>query len=244
MDRILYQAHFEHDERHWWYEGRRAIVQTVMRTVLHVPPQATLLDVGSGAGGMVPLLQRFGTVSVLEPDREAAGRLQEKFGGHVPVTLGTLDSLTDGQQFDCISLFDVLEHIDDDRAALASIYMHLRNDGYFVCTVPAFQLLWGQNDVASHHKRRYTKKELRLKIEQAGLRIRYISFFNFFLFFPTLVVRLFSRLGMGSKDSDFKKGSGAFNTIFKTVFSSERHLLERHRLPFGVSLICIAQKKI
>ena len=62
------------------------------------------------------------------------------------------------QGYDLIGAFDVIEHIDDDRAGIASIATKLKPGGKFIMTVPAHPWMWSAHDVVNHHKRRYSKR--------------------------------------------------------------------------------------
>jgi 2-polyprenyl-3-methyl-5-hydroxy-6-metoxy-1,4-benzoquinol methylase len=240
MDRDIFDAHIEHDETHWWFEGRRAIVSSLIRKI----PKATgrhILDVGSGAGGMISTIQELGKVTALESDPKMFEYLQNRFGEDIAVIKNTWGD-GDFGKYDIITMFDVLEHIDDERAALQRILTSLGSHGFFVCTVPAFQFLWSEHDVAAHHKRRYTKKELANKLREAGFNIQYITYFTFFLFLPILLVRLFSRFHKKTK-TDFEIAKiGFLSRILKIIFASEAKILRFVSLPFGVSLFCIAKK--
>lgn len=147
------------------------------------------------------------------------------------------------RSFDLVTLFDVLEHFEDDGAALA-IYERLNSGGYVVLTVPAFRFLWSEHDDLAHHQRRYTKRELQDTLEKAGFRIVRLSYFNFFLFPVVAVARLAKKfLGINTGATDFFMPSAPINSLLASLFSAERYFLRYINFPFGVSIIAIAQKE-
>ena len=85
-------------------------------------------------------------------------------------------------QFDLIALLDTVEHIADELAVLQECQRVLKPGGRLIVTVPAFMWLWSYNDEINDHERRYTAPELQMKLELTGLRVRRISYNNFFLF--------------------------------------------------------------
>jgi SAM-dependent methyltransferase len=145
---------------------------------------------------------------------------------------------------DAALALDVIEHVDDDAAALAEAARVVRPGGFVLATVPALPSLWGNQDVVSHHKRRYTRRSLADAFARARLPLTWISYFNTALFPAVAAVRWSRRLlgRDGASASDFESGRpGAVNELLERVFAAERHLVGRVRLPAGVSLIAVAR---
>src|SRR5262249_54945078 len=84
--------------------------------------------------------------------------------------------------YDLVTLFDVLEHLDDDSEALGKAKSLLGDGGKLVVTVPAHRFLWSPHDVINQHRRRYRRSELRLRVREAGLRLDRMTYFNSYLF--------------------------------------------------------------
>src|SRR5205814_8541492 len=82
-----------------------------------------------------------------------------------------------GRDFALIGMFDVLEHIEDDIAALGSVRHSLAPGGRLLMTVPAAPSLWSRYDEESHHYRRYTEAHLRKALTAAHFQIEYITHF-------------------------------------------------------------------
>ena len=138
--------------------------------------------------------------------------------------------------------FDVIEHIDDDSAALASIAAKLKPGGKFVMTVPAHQWMWTAHDVVNHHKRRYSKSSLKRLIDSSPLKLDKIGYFNSLLFPLAVAERAASKL-RGREDADVKLPAAPLNSLLEAVFRSERYLVGRLPLPPGLSLFAVASAR-
>ena len=228
------------EERHWWFTGRRSILRSVISR-LRLPRDASILELGCGTGGNLAMLASFGRVSALESDAAARAIALEKCARRCDIRAGRCpDEIPFAQRsFDLVCLFDVLEHIDEDVATLRAVAGLLREGGQAVITVPAYRWLWSAHDEFLHHKRRYSAPELRDKIAAAGLRAAQVSYFNTLLFPLAVVVRAKDRLLQRERASGTRVPALPINRLFHAVFSTERFLVGRLPLPFGVSLIAV-----
>jgi SAM-dependent methyltransferase len=141
--------------------------------------------------------------------------------------------------YDLVAVLDVIEHVEDDVAALKAIAKVLRPGGKILITVPAHQWMWSAHDVVNHHKRRYSKATLAASLEKAGLGWRKLHWFNSLLF-PVAVAARFAGKLTGKDDSDDSPPPKPLNALFEAVFGLERHLVGRLPLPPGVSLFAVA----
>jgi SAM-dependent methyltransferase len=228
------------EDRHWWFRGRRAILQAVI-SHLDLPVQARILELGSGTGGNFLMLQHFGTVTAVELDETARQLSSFKTTAVTDIRAGSLpaDLPLDGQKFDLICLFDVLEHVEDDAATLAVIHDCLAPGGSAVITVPAFAKLYGPHDVALHHKRRYGRAELAAKCRGVGLEVTKLTYTNMALFPLALLSRLADRLLRRRQSSGNRLPPSFLNEIFAAIFAAEHHVLNRINLPIGLSLLAV-----
>lgn len=234
------------EDRHWWFLGRRQIVRAIIES-LHPDRDLAMLDVGCGTGGNLSMLAGFGNVTGSEFDPRAAAIAAERGVARI-VQSGLPNRMPFADdQFQLITLLDVLEHIDEDQASLATLANLLRPGGHLVVTVPAFQFLWGPHDVEHHHRRRYRARQLRQRLEASGLQVQWLSYYNSLLFPLVALVRLVRRVmpghGQGSGEGrELALPPAAINSMLQRLFASERHWLGRLYVPFGVSLIAVARK--
>jgi SAM-dependent methyltransferase len=241
MDARIYERMAEVEERHWWFASRREILEKILSQI-GLPKDSAILEVGCGTGGNFPLLAQYGSVHAMEPFEQARAAANSR--GMAKVTAGSLpdDIPFAGKSFDLILMTDVLEHLDDDVASLAALRRRLKPGGWLLVTVPALSWMWSEHDVIHHHRRRYHATRLREMVGTAGFQVRYVSYFNFLLFPVIAATRVIERvIGAGSEGHDLRMPSAPMNSLLKTVFASERHLLGSWSAPFGVSLMVLAQ---
>ena len=144
-----------------------------------------------------------------------------------------------------VCAFDVVEHVEDDAAAMKEMERVCKPEGIICVTVPAFKMLWGDHDIVNGHYRRYTKNSLL----SLGKGFNYfknaeVRYFNSLLFLPILASR--KTAGLFSTDqrkiqSDFTyyKNPGVINGFLKRVFNTEAGLFRFIHFPFGVSLVAV-----
>jgi SAM-dependent methyltransferase len=239
MERFVYEQMAELDERHWWYCARREVVEALIRRVVRPPAGAAILEIGCGTGHNFPMLSKFGHVDALELDDEARAMAEKRLGRSIMrAPLPELEGVPQ-RQYDMIGAFDVIEHIDDDHAALASIAERLKPGGRFVMTVPAHQWMWSAHDTVNHHKRRYSKRDLRQLIDGSPMKLEAVGYFNSLLFPVAIAERMASR-ALGKDGGDLALPAAPVNAALKRTFAAERHLIGRVPLPPGLSLFAIA----
>jgi len=239
MERIVYEQMAELDQRHWWYRARREVLAALIRREVQPPANARVLEIGCGTGHNLAMLGEFGSVDALELDDEARAVAEQRLGKSVmSAPLPELAGVPE-RHYDLIGAFDVIEHIDDDQAALASIARRLKPGGKLVVTVPAHQWMWSAHDVVNHHKRRYSKRALRALVQGSSLKLERSGYFNSLLFPLAVAERLSSKL-RGKDDADLSLPPRLLNAALERVFALERHLVARLPLPPGLSLFAVA----
>jgi SAM-dependent methyltransferase len=242
MERVVYQQMAELDDRHWWYCARRKIIADLIRREARLPPNPQILEIGCGTGHNLAMLSGFGHVEGLELDEEARTISQERLGRSImssplPELAGVPEC-----HYDLIGAFDVIEHIDDDQAALASIATRLKPDARFIMTVPAHQWMWSAHDAVNHHKRRYSRRSLKALIEGSPMKLEKLGYFNSLLFPLAVAERAASRL-RGKENADVKLPPAPLNMALEKVFAAERYLAGRLPLPPGLSLFAVASAR-
>lgn len=236
----IYKEMAQVQDRHWWFVARRRILDRVI-TALKLPGDAQILEIGCGPGGNLAMLQGHGQLQALETDphaRELAAEL-----GICPVETGALPEPLPfpSAAFDLVCLFDVLEHIGNDREALQAVAGLLKPGGRILITVPAYAWLWSAHDEAHHHQRRYTASGLEQVARAAGLVPRRLGYFNTLLFPLIAAIRSLQRLTGKSADSDAALPSPGLNRLLTAIFGFERHLLPLGTFPFGTSVLAVLE---
>jgi len=237
----LYKIEAEIGEAHWWFQGRRKLfAREISRARLERRERA--LDVGTSTGNNLPLLRELGFRQIIgiDPSEEAMRFCRLK--GHAPVVRGDAQALPfKNGSADLVLATDVIEHVDGDLEALREIRRVLAPGGKALITVPAFQSLWGPEDVRSWHKRRYRLKPLVALVRASGLRPITAYYFNYFLFVPVWVVRqTVERLGF-RVESESELNTPALNAILARLFALDVTTAPWLHPPFGVSIFCLAE---
>jgi SAM-dependent methyltransferase len=219
----------ELEDRHWWYRERRNLLA---RALTGMSP-GRALDVGAAGGGNTRVLHRHGwQAAALEYGKDGA---EVCAGRGIPVLRGDATRLPVGpDSLDLVVAFDVLEHLDDDHAAVAGVARALRPGGTFLVAVPCDPRLWSAHDVAVGHVRRYTRPELAGLLTGAGLVLEDLRSWMVLLR-PAVALRRRSSSG-----SDLSQVPAWLNAALYGVVAAERWL-PVGRLP-GVSLLARARK--
>jgi SAM-dependent methyltransferase len=235
------------EESSFWFAHRnRAILAALDR---FPPGSGPLLDVGAGNGFVAAALIKAGIrVVPIEPSPVGAANAVKR--GLDPVVCGSLpDAAFRERSAGGIGLFDVLEHVDDDRAFLASLRPYLTPDGRLYLTTPAYRLLWSDDDVAAGHYRRYSLSRLDKVLAAAGFRVEYSTYFFSWLPLPALLlrgipslVRRITKRPFVVSRTEHTVGGGTARRIAAASFAFELGLIARgRRVPLGTSCLVVAR---
>ena len=130
-------------------------------------------------------------------------------------------------------LFRSLEHIEDDRGALARFAGLLKPGGRLVLVVPAYQALFNPLDANDGHFRRYGRADLNAKLANAGFKVVHESRFNLF------GIAGWFLNGTILRRKDLPAGQmGLFNKIAPLLFWLERLVGP----PVGLSLLAVGER--
>ena len=245
MNNYEYQKLYKLETTYWWHVGRRQILKTLIRKfVLPTRRNKQILDAGCGTGETTKFLSQFGKVTGIDASKQAIEFCKTRKLRNIWQSTAENLPFEEGF-FDLITMLDLLEHIENSTQALKESYRVLKAGGFLLITVPAHQSLWSGHDVALHHKRRYSKKQLKTAIESAGFTVKKISFAVTILFLPILGYRTLQKIFFKNKlpQTSYVILPDWLNTTFINLLKLEAWVLKYGNLPFGTSLICIAEKK-
>jgi SAM-dependent methyltransferase len=245
MNKKSYKQVSEIESLHWWYVGRRLIITTQLKKIKFLS-SSNILEVGSGTGGNLEMLSKFGKVYAFEKNIEALN-ITKSQNNHkkIRITQGSCPSKIPYSRikFDLICLFDVLEHIADDKKTLINLKNKLKVSGKIVLTVPAYEWLFGPHDTKLHHKRRYSEKKIEAIIKDANLKIVKKSYFNSILFPLIGIVRIYEKIKGKESSIEHLMPKKEINYALLTIMKIEAFFLSFFNLPFGLSMIYIVKSR-
>jgi SAM-dependent methyltransferase len=243
MDERLMKAMLDVDEHHWWYRGRRRVIEAELAR-LPLGASAEVLDAGCGSGRTLEQLRHLGRVSGIELNPEAAEIAQRR--GDFDVRVGRLEELPWGVgTFDLVTCLDVIEHTPEDRVTLRELRRVTKPGGWLLVTVPAYQALWSQHDEANHHYRRYARDTLHAAAQEAGWSVARMTSFNTLLLAPAAAVRIAQRRRSATDYTpELRLGPSWLNTALEYPLRLEASWLARGRtLPAGLSLLAVLRNR-
>jgi SAM-dependent methyltransferase len=238
MDRV--------EDSHWWFVGRRAILESFLRAILlkiRTPHSALrILDVGCGTGANLEMLSQFGDAEGVDVSDEALEFCRRK---GLTVQKGLAETLPYADEsFDVTTALDVVEHLDNDVAGLKEMFRVTKKGGYSLIFVPAFMWLWGVQDDISNHRIRYTKSQIVERLQKAGYTVERATYANWTFLAPILAGRTLMRVTGIKPESENNVNVSALNGVFGKLFSAERFWLRKFDFPIGVSIVVVARKVV
>lgn len=240
MEKYLYSDLFELEDNHWWHKAKRETSLYLINKFIKLKDNK-ILDVGCGAGKNMESMAKFGEVWGIDINEESIKYC--RFRGLQKIKIASSEKTGFKVNFfDLVTLFDVLEHTDEDKT-LKEMKRVLKKGGLILLAVPAYPWLWSKWDEVLHHKRRYTQKSLAGVLEKNSFKILEISYMH-----PHLVILVFIIRFIRSKlihrkqyNSDFKINNPIFNFLLYSLAKFQLKLMQITSIPFGISLICIAR---
>lgn len=228
---------------HWWYAARRELLAEALAG--RVPAGSVAVDVGCGAGGSLGVLRQLGAGAVVGTD------LEPKALAHASPRLGSA-SLTASRAerlplrdevADVLISLDVIEHLDDDVAALREYRRVLRLGATLAVSVPAYPSLWSSHDEWAGHRRRYRQATLVAALEGAGFEVERATHVFSFLVPPALLLRRTPLRRLVSGSDDEASASPLVSKVLGGAARAERAVLRRTgRIPVGLSLLALARR--
>ncbi|SRR3954447_13651539 len=242
MDRLL-EATARAERDHFWFRGFRKFVEPLIAEASEARP-LQILDCGCGTGHNLTMLRRYGRASGI--DLAWAGLRYARTRGERRLARATAACLPfPDETFDLITSFDVLYslHEQAERDAIAEMFRVLRPGGRLVVNVAALDALRGNHSILSGEVRRYSRADLRNRLERAGFRVRRITYTNLTILPLVAAVRLKQRItGHVESEDEIAIPPAPINAVLAALLSIEAAALRVANMPIGSSLLACAVK--
>jgi SAM-dependent methyltransferase len=228
------------EDRHWWYQGRRRVLERAIER-LGLPTDARILDAGCGSGRNMVELARHGAVTGVELSPTSVRLARERDRGEV-IEGSVLDMPFDEGSFDLTVSLDVIEHLEDDVGSLRELRRVTKPGGALLVTVPAYQWLWSGHDEINHHHRRYNRRTLLAAAESAGWRQERSTHFNSLLLGVAILMRALERFKPSATKSslDLWVPPAPLNWALRQPLHLEASVIGRGgSIPAGLSLLAV-----
>jgi|SRR5436190_521025 len=242
MDRLL-EATARAERDHFWFRGfRRFIEPLVADAALGVRPE--ILDCGCGTGHNLHMLRKYGRAYGI--DLTWAGLQYARAQGEQKVARASAAQLPFGDaRFDMVTSFDVIYSLPDEveRAAIAEMFRVLKPGGTLIVNVAALESLRGNHSVLSGEVRRYSKSDLRRRLEQAGFRVTHSTYTNFSILPLVAAIRLKQRMsGHVESQDEITIPFAPVNAALSGLLAMEAAAARIVNMPLGSSLLAVARK--
>jgi len=210
----------------------------------HFDPYLTgsTAEIGAGIGTISDrIIDKVSSLDLIEPSILQAEKLRLKFGSEAKVNVikSMLESHLSGQspgQYDTVVMVNVLEHIENDKSALALIFDALKGGGHLLLYVPAMPFLYSKFDELVGHHRRYTRKGLAKELNESGFLVKYNSYIDFFGILPWYLINT-----IGGKTSLNSSAVKLYDSAGVPVTRFAERIMTP---PIGKNIIFIAEKPI
>ncbi len=251
----IYLQLAEIEDKHWFFESRRQLVEDYLMK-LNIGKNSRGLDIGCGTGGNCRLLEKYCSDVYGLDLSDIALKHAKKKGPNNNFIKGDANHLADifnPASFDLVTIFNVLYHewISNDQSVFKQVYRILKPGGYIVITEPSFDILKRNHDIQDMGKRRYLLEPFRKMLTDAGFTLISGTYFNSISFLPALATKYLENISMNKSkiikpDTQVRElhmPGTITNKFLINVIGLERIIIKLFgKIPLGVSLLCIARK--
>lgn len=246
MNPAEYHTIYTVEIQHWWYSGMRRITLAMLEETYGRRTDLRILDAGSGTGGALDYLSRFGYVTGVDYSPIALDFCRAR--GLPRLGQASVTALPfAAASFDLVTSFDVLYHraVGDYHDALREFHRVLRPGGRLLLRLPAYDLLRGRHDVVIHTARRFMAGELARALCETGFESERLTYANTILFPVALAKRLLEPLlpAGDPHHSDVRPNPPWLDAALTPILGAEARWLRQRNLPFGLSVIALGRKR-
>ena len=227
---------------HWWLTGRYWIFKYYYDKYCSFD-DLNILDVGCGPAVIYEYIAADKHVRYIGLDASYYGLklAKDNIQKNVFTCCDILHAPFNSSLFDVVIGMDIIEHIDDDTAAVKEIHRLLKPGGLAFFCVPAFNFLWGDHDDRYGHKRRYTKESFAQVINTAKLDIVDLVYGQTIFFVPLFIFRQIRKFKRCC-DDDFARTYGFCNKLLYFLMVIDFKIFRYLQLPLGCNIFCVAKK--
>lgn len=238
MQPAEYERMYALEESYWWFQGRHDLVLRALARRFPGRTDLAILDLGCGTGAMSCRMRQWG--EVVSADISPIALSYSRRRGVTSLTAADAMRLPFRTgSFDAVVALDILEHLPDDGMAASEIMRVLKPGGAAIITVPAYQSLWSGHDLALMHHRRYVAGEVGRLLSSAGANIERLTYAMTFLYPAVWLVRRLPKYRK-SEEATLVQVPEWANSLLAGLLRLENALLGHCRLPFGVTVFCVA----
>ncbi|GIX03455.1 MAG: type 11 methyltransferase [Planctomycetaceae bacterium] len=232
--------------QHWFYRGKRAIVRHYIQRYRPLGPDDLLIDAGTGTGLWPYEMSRYCRVVGLDDHEESVAlarpRLASVGGTLIQTSLENI--VWPSNSASVVTALDVLEHLDHDDLALRELARITAPGGLLIITVPALMWLWSDWDVVLHHRRRYSKRQLKQLVSLPELELLHLAYINGVALLPIVMVRWWRKWfppQPGRPRAEDRIPPGWLNRLLYAMFVYPA--CWGWPFPLGVSLLAVLRKR-
>lgn len=253
MEATVFEQHQEAEVHHWWFAARLDIFSALIRHLTPSDSSMKIVDIGCGTGAFVAKMSDEYDITGLDASPDAIKMACKNYpSASFAVVNDTNEIRPYIKDTDLVSMFDVLEHIEKDHAYLKNIVDALPTGGKILLTVPANMNIWGVQDVAVGHFRRYTLETLSAVWQDLPVTCHWQTYYNARLYPLIYIARAFSRkfgVSVGKGNLDYFVPPKPINAFLKWLFAGELPTIlklangdKRTGYSHGVSIIAFLTK--
>jgi SAM-dependent methyltransferase len=241
-----YEALEQVERDHWFYAGKREIVLWWLRRLGKLQPDLLLVDCGAGTARFTQEAAAYCNVLAVDDHQESLVIARRRLRADQVKEGSCTDLPLPDQSADVVTALDVIEHVPDDKLAVQEMTRILKPGGILVVTVPAFQSLWSDWDVALHHQRRYRHSTLLPLFEKAGLELIHWNYVNVLAFPAVFAIRKLRGIrrnsnGVTQDRAEERIPSPSLNRLLQSAFVRPA-CQSRIRFPVGVGMLAIGRR--